>query len=189
MNNYEYIIAGLPFLQSEGSRTTAAAAGLDADAVLEDIRGQLSAKDNALVDCLLDGWKEENLNAEFYRPALKHRNAFIRGYFAFDLELRNAKVRYLNRELGRPEGTDIVSLAREDEEPEEEQDDAVWKKVDEMIIMNLFDIDVVLAFIVKLHIVNRWLKLDENTGREMFRILVDEVLGTFKGLNYNPDNK
>ena len=208
MNNYEYIIAGLPFLQSEGSRTTAAAAGLDADAVLEDIRGQLSAKDNALVDCLLDGWKEENLNADLYRSALKHRNAFIRGYFAFDLELRNAKVRYLNRELGRPEGTDIVSLAREDEEPEEEdrsldaifeakdllsrekqQDDAVWKKVDEMIIMNLFDIDVVLAFIVKLHIVNRWLKLDENTGREMFRILVDEVLGTFKGLNYNPDNK
>ena len=208
MNNYEYIIAGLPLLQSEGSRTTAAAAGLDADAVLEDIRGQLSAKDNALVDCLLDGWKEENLNADFYRSALKHRNAFIRGYFAFDLELRNAKVRYLNRELGRPEGTDIVSLAREDEEPEEEdrsldaifeakdllsrekqQDDAVWKKVDEMIIMNLFDIDVVLAFIVKLHIVNRWLKLDENTGREMFRILVDEVLGTFKGLNYNPDNK
>ena len=58
-----------------------------------------------------------------------------------------------------------------------------------MIIMNLFDIHVVLAFIVKLHIVNRWLKLDENTGREMFRILVDEVLGTFKGLNYNPDNK
>lgn len=208
MNNYEYIIAGLPFLKSNGKDTAVSAAGLDADAVMEDIREQLSAKDNALVDYLLDGRKEENLNADFYRSAIKHRNAFIRGYFAFDLELRNAKVRYLNRALGRPEGTDIVSLVGEDEEPapaqeeldaifeakdllvrEKQQDDAVWKKVDEMTLMNLFDIDVVLAFIVKLHIVNRWLKLDEDTGREMFRVLVDEVLGTFKGVNYNPDNK
>ena len=34
-------------------------------------------------------------------------------------------------------------------------------------------------------IIQRWLKLDEQTGREMFRRLVEEVRGTFKGVEYN----
>ena len=44
-----------------------------------------------------------------------------------------------------------------------------------------FDINVILGFLCKLHIVSRWAMLDEQTGREMFRKLVDEVRGTFRG--------
>jgi hypothetical protein len=38
--------------------------------------------------------------------------------------------------------------------------------------------------VTKLHIVDRWLALDEEKGRELFRKLVQEVKGTFKGVNY-----
>lgn len=206
MNNYEYIIASLPVLSSEGSNNAVAAAGLDTDALLLEIREQCSDKDNALIDFVVKSIDGEQLDAEFYREAAKSRNKFVREYFAFDLALRNAKVRYLNQALGRAEGTDIVSL--DDEQPDEPSqeldaifqgkdllsrekaiDDAVWAKVEEIVIMEVFSIDVVLAFIVKLGIVSRWLKLDEQTGREMFRKLVDEVRGTFKGVNYVPENK
>lgn len=206
MNNYEYIIASLPVLSSEGSNNVTAAAGLDADAILLEIREQCSDKDNALIDFVQKSIEGEELDVEFYREAAKSRNKFVREYFAFDLALRNAKVRYLNTALARPAGTDIVVLD-EDEDVEETpeldaifegkdllarekaMDDAVWAKVEDLVVMEVFSIDVVLAFLVKLGIVNRWLKLDEQTGREMFRKLVDEVRGTFKGVNYVPENK
>ena len=60
-------------------------------------------------------------------------------------------------------------------------DDIAWKKVDELTVFHYFDMTVILGFIVKLKIIDRWMKLDEATGREMFRRLVDEVRGTFKG--------
>ena len=41
-----------------------------------------------------------------------------------------------------------------------------------------------LAYVAKLHIVNRWLALDQEKGRELFRQLVSEVRGTFKGVKY-----
>ena len=40
----------------------------------------------------------------------------------------------------------------------------------------------------KMMIIRRWLILDEETGRAMFKRLVDEVRGTFKGVEYN-ENK
>ena len=53
MNNYEYIIASLPVLQ-EGYRGP-----LAADAILEEIREQLSASDAAQLQLVLDGWNPE----------------------------------------------------------------------------------------------------------------------------------
>ena len=64
-------------------------------------------------------------------------------------------------------------------------DDLMWEKIDNLTIFNYFDIDVILGFVTKLNIVARWYKLDEQTGREMFKKLVDEVRGTFKGVEYN----
>jgi ribosome-binding factor A len=64
-------------------------------------------------------------------------------------------------------------------------DDLMWEKIDSLTTFNYFDIDAILGFITKLNIVARWYKLDEQTGREMFKKLVDEVRGTFKGVEYN----
>ncbi|MBQ6016142.1 MAG: DUF2764 family protein [Bacteroidales bacterium] len=189
MNNYEYIIAGLPFLSQDGREAP------DTEAILADIREQLSEKDAKTLDFLLSAYAPDMPDAAFYLEAQKSRNRFIREFFALDLGVRNAKVEYLNRSLGRPEGTDVVNpdpekdLPEFDQEPELdailETDDILgreraldnfyWKSADALTVLDVFDLDLILAFVVKLKQVERWLKLDEATGRELFRKLVKEI--------------
>ena len=199
MNNYYYIVASLPVLSHEwkpGAETP--------QSIRQDILEQCSDKDRQLIMLLEDGFVDGNLTPDFYRTALAHRNRFIREYFRFDLSVKNAKVRYLNRALGRNPEKDTVVL---DEDATEEMfdeasrldsilhgkdilerergiDDLIWGKIDDLTTYDYFDIEAILGFLAKLHIVERWYTLDEQTGREMFRKLVDEVRGTFKGVRY-----
>lgn len=189
MNNYEYIIAGLPFLSQDGREAP------DTEAILADIREQLSEKDAKTLDFLLSAYAPDMPDAAFYLEAQKSRNRFIREFFALDLGVRNAKVEYLNRSLGRPEGTDVVNPDPEQDLPEFDQkpevdailetddilgreralDNFYWKSADALTVLDVFDLDLILAFVVKLKQVERWLKLDEATGRELFRKLVKEI--------------
>ena len=175
MGNYEYIISSLPVLSQDARPGLASAKEL-----LAFIRGQLSPKDNGLVDLLLRGHDETQLGEAFYREALASRDPFIRADFRFDLNLRNAKVRYLNRALGRPENQDIFL------EP-----DGVFEekeRVESVLALNVFDyfnVDAILGFIAREQIIERWIRLDEQTGRELFRRLAEEVRGTFKGVEFN----
>ena len=212
MSNFEYIISSLPYLtqdykydQGEGFYT-----------ILEQIKENLGEKDAETLDFLLDGYDAKKLDADFYAKALKSSNRFIREYFRFDLNLRNAKVRYLNRTLGRAEEQDVLTGKGDEFEEgldidgyrftggefEEEQkvqsalesaslldrerslDNICWEKVNNLETFHYFDITAVLAYVAKLHIVDRWLALDEEKGRELFHKLVQEVKGTFKGVNY-----
>ena len=207
MNNYEYIIASLPDITTGwkfGEKTP--------EDYIEEIVSLCSAKDRETIAFLMDGYCDEKLNAEFYSAALQHKDAFIRNFFLFDLNVRNAKVRYLNRALGRAADRDVLTfgedadadvLAAVAEEFEEAADletiltqpdilsrekgidDLMWEKISNLTTFNYFDIDAVLGFITKMNIVARWYRLDEQTGREMFKKLVDEVRGTFKGVEYN----
>lgn len=204
MNNYYYIIAGLPELSRDW-----VCGDKDADIMLEEIREQCSSRDRSVIDFLMKGYSAENLTPDFYAEALASGNGFIREWFRFDLCVRNTKVRYLNRELGRESGKDVIGLGGDDGiaregslEFEEEGrlgqildgsdilarekgiDDLYWAKADELALFHYFDLTVILSFIAKLKIIDRWLKLDEKTGREMFRELVDEVRGTFNGVEY-----
>lgn len=190
MNNYEYIIASLPVLQA-GYRGP-----LDAEGLLEEIREQLSESDAAALQLVLDGWNASALGEEFYARAAKSRSAFIREYFLYDRLLRNAKVAWLNKSLGRPEGQDVMSAPGSDATDEDFEDQAraaevlagsdilerergldnlLWERIDALTIMHVFDLDVILGFAAKLQIVNRWLKLDETTGRELFARLVSDM--------------
>lgn len=187
MNNYEYIVSSLPVL-----RPGAEDRDLDTQAILEDIFSQLSEKDAKTVRFLLKGWDEESLNGDFYREALSGKNRFIREYFAYDLDVRNAKVEYLNRALSRSEGLDVISLgedaAREAPEGiaevlssgdilgrERGLDDSMWRRIDEITVFDTFDLDFILGFIAKLKITERWLRLDPETGKELFRTLVEDI--------------
>ena len=207
MNNYEYIVASLPDITTgwkfgeKGPQDS-----------IEEIVALCSDKDRKLIEFLMSGYLDENLCAEFYATALTHKDRFISEYFRFDLNVRNAKVKYLNKALGRPSGKDVLSFPEDaaqvvldaaSEEFEEAADletvlnagdilsrergidDLMWEKIDNLTTFNYFDIDAILGFITKLNIVARWYKLDEQTGREMFKRLVDEVRGTFKGVEYN----
>lgn len=200
MDNYEYIIAGLPALQ----QAPTGASHADADRIMASIREQLSEKDNALVDLLLSGWDAESLDSAFYLKVLHHRNRFIREYFAYDVNLRNLKVEYLNKSLGRPEDMDVVRLEGMDGSDFEGRqeimsvleggdilkrerglDDLMWKKIEEITIMDVFDIEVILGFIARLKIIDRWDKLDPDTGNELFRKLVEEIRATYDNKKNN----
>ena len=217
MSNFEYIIASLPVLTADYRY----AEGTGFDSTVEEIRRDLDERDRESMDFLLSGFRPENLDTAFYSKALKHRIPFIREYFRFDLNLRNAKVRFLNEQFGRPAGTDVMTgkgtegdtgldidgfIFRGGEFEEEgkveraffltdlldrerELDDLVWNKVDSLSTFHYFDIEAVLAYLCKLHIADRWLKLDEGKGREMFRRLLSQVRGSFEGIAFNEQTK
>ena len=105
MSNYEYIITSLPVILPDYRY----ADGEGFEGMISEIRTDLSERDNALLDFRLRGFSADELTQDFYAEALRHRNRFLREYFRFDLNLRNAKVEYLNRQLGRPEGTDVMT--------------------------------------------------------------------------------
>ena len=195
MNNYVYIVSCLPVLTPDAT--------LDADAVIEDVLSQCSERDRENISFLLDGFDGEKLSADFYRKALSHPSAFIRGWFGYDLDVRNAKARYLNRAFGRPEEMDTVVLGEDEEREfddapllqgilstedilgrEKALDDLAWKKIDELTVFDYFDLDAILGFLAKLKITDRWLKLDPATGRELFRRFTEEVRATFKGVDF-----
>ena len=186
MNNYEYIIASLPQI----SRDTKSE--IDFDDIKEQIHSQLSEKDLALCRILENGFIPENLDRDFYVGALENRNVFIREYFRYDLLLRNCKVRFINSELGRPLDQDVLDIAgweESDDRPEIQRvfsgndllereralDNLVWKKSDNIALTHIFDIVVVLSFLAKLNIVQRWMTLDADSGKAMFRRLIDEL--------------
>ena len=208
MNNYVYIIAGLPDFTPDWRQGEK---GLEE--YLRQMNELLSEKDKETVRLIEDGFNKEKIGLEFYKEALAHRSAFIREFFQFDLNVRNAKVRYLNQALGRDPQKDVLSLADPDaeekgievEEPEFKEaerlqailegkdilarergiDDLYWDKIDEITLFDYLNFSKVLGIVVKMMIIRRWLILDEEAGRLMFKKLVDEIRGTFKGVEYN----
>lgn len=197
MNNYEYIIASLPVLRASSAREHGAVAS-SAEKIIAEIREQLSSSDRVVFDFFLSGYNADNLNKEFYTKALSHRSKFIQEFFAYDLGLRNAKVEYLNASLGRPKGQDEITVdGMEDTEfegrgevmavlngkdileREKGLDDLMWKKADELTIMEVFSLSAILGFVAKLKITDRWEKLDPETGMQYFRKLVKSIRETY----------
>lgn len=201
MNNYEYIIACLPVL--DGAEC-ADGRSIDADALMADIRSQCSDRDLEILDFLCKGFDNGSLGEEFYLQALRHSNRFIREYFAYDLDVRNTKVEFLNTALGRPAGQDIVLPERLEEQifdgredvdavlcmddilaRERGIDELMWRRIDDITSLDIFDLDLILGFAAKLKIADRWLKLDETAGREMFRRIVDGIRQTYDNKKKN----
>ncbi|MCQ2153708.1 MAG: DUF2764 domain-containing protein [Bacteroidales bacterium] len=196
MKNYEYILAIAPVVDAGTKRGE-----IDSTALMDEIRGYLDPADADLFDTLVGGFDAETLSRDFYLKALSSPCRFIREYFSTDLDVRNRKVRYLNRELGRPEGTDVMVLDEDTERVFEDEarvdaillkpdliererglDDYMWEKIEAMTELEVFTIDAVLGFVARLQIAARWLKLDPETGRELFRKLVDEIRNNKKSI-------
>ena len=196
MANYEYIISSLPAVTPVWKYGE----GASFDSYVSWIKSQLGSSDIRTVDFLLDGFDGDKLCKEFYEKALQDSNNFVRGYFTFDLNLRNAKARFLNKAFGFPENKDTIDIPTGEFEEaarlegilskpdllqrEQGLDDLVWDKIDGLTIFNYFDLDTILGFIAKLHIIERWVSLDEEAGRELFDRLLSEIKDT-KGKKMN----
>lgn len=204
MDNYHYIIAGLPDLILNGENKN-----FSYQSIKDEIFRQCSDKDKRLIQWLEFGDNDTNLNSHFYCAALSHKNHFISEYFKMDLQIRNKKVAFLA--TSNKQKQDQTALSKYtiniDKDLEMEPDDAArlqtvfetnnvldkeqmldkykWEKINAFTVFNYFDINKILAFLAKARMIERWNKLDKNVGREMFKKLVNEVRGTFNGINNN----
>ena len=186
MDNYVYIVAGLPELTSGFENSI-----FDYQAVKGSIMELLSEKDQQVVELMEEGFDETSLNADFYVKAAASKNRFIREYFDFDGRLRNLKVQYLAKRLGKKAEDYFVELPEadfeeeqqikailEDEdfvEREEKMDELKWEKASDIARMDYFNMNAILAFLVKAKTVQRWAELDPTKGQEMFEKLVKEI--------------
>lgn len=55
-----------------------------------------------------------------------------------------------------------------------------WNYIDEINTFEYFSIDVALGVLEKSYIADRWIHLDEQKGKEMFRKLVDDLKNSYK---------
>ncbi len=200
MDNYVYIVASLPEL----------ALNFDEDRFsYEDTKAHfielLSEKDRKLVELLERGFDEANLGQEFYAEAAKSKNVFLREYFDFDARLRNMQAGFLAQRLNRDAGTYLVEMPEADFEEskqiqavfestdfvarEQQIDQLKWNKATEIAMMDYFNMNAILAYLVKAKMVQRWVELDKDKGEEMFRRLVKEIRGTSAKLNFETGGK
>ena len=189
MANYQYIIASLPDFQPDF-----AAGGFDYDETVGFIRSQCSDRDCGYIDWLEAGFDEKNISHLFYSAVEGSPCKFLRNWFAFDRQVREAKVAFLDGAKpaeGNTEAEELQGIFNTKNllERERKLDSYYWKKADEMVLYDLFDIDVILAFIAKAQIVRRWNRLDPVVGAEFFKQLVQDVRGTFKGVEYDPEKQ
>jgi len=176
MSNYPYIIAGLPNLALDFKSNQ-----FDYASLVAQIRSFCSKEDCRLIDWLEFGMSDDNVNSHFYRAVSKSGSRFLAEFFAFDKELRTAKVEFL--ETGKC-GKSFEKAFTEKNLIDREKliDQLKWQKTGEIVLFEVLSMDIILAFLAKARIVERWCRLDQQTGEEMFKNLVQEVRGTFKGI-------
>lgn len=196
MDNYHYIIAGLPELIPDLGNQQISYAD-----VSERIISNLSSKDRQLVKWFEFGSKPENLNPHFYNNVTRLKSRFLNEYFSLDRNIRNAQVRFLaakesfdeckytigDVDTSYEEYPQLLQIFETPNifERELQLDKFKWNKISDLTMYHYFDMDVILAFLAKAKIVKRWLDLDKESGAKLFEELVNEVRGTFKGINFN----
>ena len=200
MDNYVYIVAGLPELTANYD-----GGSFDYAALKASIVELLSEKDQQLVELLEEGFDENTLGKGFYEKAAESKNDFIRQYFDFDARLRNMKVNYLAKRLGKNGDDYHVELPETDFEEEaqirailentdfvareQQMDELKWEKASDIARLDYFNMNTILAFLVKAKAVQRWAELDLKKGEEMFRKLVQEIRGTSANLDLSGGEK
>jgi hypothetical protein len=83
------------------------------------------------------------------------------------------EIDFLEPLLQITEQTDII-------ERERRIDMLKWDMADEFTTFDYFNINKILAFMVKAKIVNRWAKLDSTIGAQMFEKLVTDLRETYE---------
>ena len=86
---------------------------------------------------------------------------------ASDFGLRN-EIEYIEQIVSLLEMKNII-------EKEHRLDLIRWNKADELTTFDYFDINNILAYLVKVNIIHRWVALDRKRGEEMLRTLIREL--------------
>ena len=207
MKNYEFIIAGLHYLEPDFDNPVQ-----DYESVSAQVFSYLDKKDRRYIEWLRYGLKSENLTSHFYRIIRKSSNHVLKTYFTFDLMLRNIQAAYLSRKqsldpdkylIGECE---IVEALKKNKAPdfgitsevefasrllhifdikdlierEKALDLLRWEEMDKICTFSYFSMDVILSFIFKSSIIKRWHSLDKKSGEQLFRGYVDQMRDSYK---------
>ncbi|MDO5017435.1 MAG: DUF2764 family protein [Porphyromonas sp.] len=111
------------------------------------------------------------------------RENYILGDTAFDRLLIAGDWREM---AYTPEGelTEVIRKIADEENlaiREQRIDDYKWAKLDEVIFTDIFSINAMLVYLLKLQILERWEKLDKVQGERQFRAIVNDLNKDFKG--------
>ncbi|MBO4842617.1 MAG: DUF2764 family protein [Bacteroidales bacterium] len=183
MANYPYIIASFPDMVLDYDQHP-----VDEQAVIAELKGLLSEKDGKLVDWLEFGLEGSHLKPHFYRNIRQTGCRFLIDWFDFDRRMRLGKVAYLENQpfpedFPEEEKAEIIFKVDNLAQREKLLDRLYWDTAAELVQFDVFTIDTILSLLVRLHIAARWNRLDPKTGAALFQRFVEEVRGTFQGIN------
>ena len=65
-------------------------------------------------------------------------------------------------------------------EKEKAVDKIKWEYLDENTFFHFFTIEKILAFTIKILLIERWMKLDNKTGKELLDKLIDELITSYE---------
>ncbi|MDR0698140.1 MAG: DUF2764 domain-containing protein [Tannerella sp.] len=156
---------------------------------------------NEAVKCrnkFMSSWFEMNLNINNVMTAINCRNhglekeRFIIGdnEVARQLRLSNARDFNITDSVGYMAEVMQISEEKDLRIREKRIDVLRWNWLEEHTLFRFFDIESVIAYLLRLEMIERWLTLDKASGGETFRNLVHtmknesaETLGKFKENN------
>lgn len=89
-------------------------------------------------------------------------------------DLLSDEVPYVNKIL------QISESEMDASEKEKALDNIKWIFLDEYTFFNYFNIEKILSFIIKLNIIERWVELDNETGKVLFTRLINDIKMSYK---------
>jgi hypothetical protein len=100
----------------------------------------------------------------------------------FAMYLRSSKQKDFGLSGEYPWVEKVVALFEQDDilKREKEIDLVRWGLLEDITRFNYFSLEIVISYIVRLQIVERWLRLNEDAGREMFNKLFEELESSYE---------
>lgn len=65
-------------------------------------------------------------------------------------------------------------------EREQQIDLLKWRTLEQMTTFNYFSVEVLLAYYIKLNILDRWIKLDKEQGRKVFEDIINKLQSSYE---------
>ncbi len=131
----------------------------------------------------LSEWFEFDMNLRNIVAAINARNHNMSrdNIFVGDNEMVDALKKSTLKDFGISaefEWMDRLMNIQENEnlqEREHDMDMLRWDFINEANTFNYFTIEVILGYVIKLQMAERWIRLDEDKGRELFRKLLKDL--------------
>lgn len=194
---YYYLLTGLQDLQRDGQ-------AMSREDLLEQMQQQMPSRDWALVSLLQARAEDEVLpedeepsplseldrkTRQLYLRGMQSKNAFVRDWFRFNMDLNNVLVMQICRKHGfdpdksllgeLPEDmpAEVEALSRIDNlyEREKALDALRWDWLEERTLMCYFEVENVLAYYLQCEILHRWDNLTVEEGQRIFKAIVADM--------------